>query len=96
MQDRHNAAMLWVAATLCFFGFLRMGEAVAPSARYDPAVHLSYTDACVNDKSSPEWMGVHFKASKTDPFRRGITMYIGATGKDLCPVAALLGYMVLR
>ena len=96
MPDRHNAAMLWAAATLCFFGFLRMGEAVVPAAGYDPAVHLSYTDAHVNDRSSPEWMGVRIKASKTDPFRRGITIYIGATGEDLCPVAALLGYMVLR
>ena len=96
MQDKHNAAMLWAASTLCFFGFLRMGEAVAPTAGYDPEVHLSYTDARVNDRSTPEWMEVRIRASKTDPFRRGITTYIGATGEGLCPVAALLGYMVLR
>ena len=31
MPDRHNAAMLWAVSTLCFFGFLRTGEAVAPA-----------------------------------------------------------------
>ena len=41
-------------------------------------------------------MEVRVKASKTDPFRKGVTVYLGATGGDLCPVAALIGYMVLR
>ena len=50
----------------------------------------------MNNRSSPEWMEVHIKASKTDPYRKGVTIYFGATGNDLCPVAALLGYMVLR
>ena len=94
--DKYNTAMLWVACTLCFFGFLRMGEAVVPASGYDPEVHLSFADARVNDRSSPEWMEVCIKASKTDPFRKGVTIYIGVTGGDLCPVAALLSYMVLR
>ena len=96
MPDRHNAAMLWAASTLCFFGFLRTGEAVSPTIGYDPQVHLSFGDARVNNRSSPEWMEVRIKESKTDPFRRGVTIYIGVTGGDLCPVAALLGYMVVR
>jgi len=36
------------------------------------------------------------KASKTDPFQRGVTIYIGRTGEGLCPVAAALDYMVQR
>ena len=54
MRDKHNAAMLWAASTLCFFGFLRMGEAVAPATGYDPEVHLSFGDARVNSRSSPQ------------------------------------------
>ena len=29
--SKRDAAMLWAAATMCFFGFLRSGEVVAPS-----------------------------------------------------------------
>ena len=59
-------------------------------------VHLSFGDARVNNRSSPEWMEVCIKAFKTDPFRKGVTIYIKVTGGDLCPVAALLGYMVVQ
>ena len=43
-----------------------------------------------------KWITVRIKASKTDPFRVGVTIYVGATGKWLCPVAAVLAYMVQR
>ena len=36
------------------------------------------------------------KQSKTDPFRRGIDLFMGRTGNDLCPVAALLAYLTDR
>ena len=41
-QSRRDAMMLWAAATMCFFGFLRVGEVVVPSdSAFDPTVHLS-------------------------------------------------------
>ena len=36
------------------------------------------------------------KASKTDPFWQGVILYLGATGCKLCPVVAVLEYMVAR
>ena len=33
---------------------------------------------------------VKIKVSKTDPFRKGVTIYLGRTGDDLCPVAAIV------
>ena len=33
------------------------------------------------------------KQSKTDPFRRGVDLFVGLTGTDLCPVAAILDYL---
>ena len=36
-----EAVMLWAAATMCFFGFLRVGEIVVPSDKdFDAAYHL--------------------------------------------------------
>ena len=36
-QSKRDAMMLWAAATMCFFGFLRVGEVVVPSdSAFDP------------------------------------------------------------
>ena len=87
--------MLWAAACMCFFGFLRMGEVVVPStAAYDPDMHLSEADVKANSRSKPSYIEVRIKASKTDVFRKGVTVYLGATGNDLCPVVAVLSYMM--
>lgn len=82
---------------LCFFGFLRMGEAVVPSdSGYDPTVHLNIQDVRVNSMSDPRWLEVQIKASKTDLMQVGVTIYLGSTGRWLCLVASLLAYMVQR
>lgn len=95
--DQTEATMLWAASCLCFFGFLRTGEAVVPSEKaYDPAVHLNYADAQIDNTTSPQWMEVRIKASKTDPFRKGVSIYLGTTKGVLCPVAAMTSYMVQR
>ena len=87
--------MLWVAATLCFFAFLRMGEAVVPSdPGFDARTHLAYGDIRVNSTSNPSWMEVHIKQSKCDQLSKGVTLTVGATHMDICPVAAMLGYLV--
>ena len=39
---------------------------------------------------------VRIKASKTDPFREGTDVYFRQTGQLLCPVSAVLAYMVRR
>ncbi len=89
--------MLWAAATLCFFGFLHAGEAVAPSdTGYDSHFHLSFGDVRVDSIQKPSWLAVDIKRSKTDQFGKGVTLSIGATGTDICPVAAMLGYLARR
>ena len=95
--DREKASMLWAAACMCFFGFLRSGEIVVPKDdEYDETVHLSYGDVKVDSTINPSYLEVRIKASKTDPFRKGVTVYLGRTDGDLCPVAAVLAYMVQR
>ncbi len=44
----------------------------------------------------PSFMRVTIKQSKTDPFRQGVNLFVGRTGTDLCPVAAVLDYLQYR
>lgn len=89
--------MLWAAATLCFFGFLRAGEITVPSDKgYDHTALLSFSDIAVDNMANPSIMQVHIKASKTDPFWKGVSIYVGRTGNDLCPIAAMLTYLSIR
>ena len=38
---------------------------------------------------------MRLKQSKTDPFRRGVSIYLGRTQTDLCPVVAILAYIAV-
>ena len=93
----HDASMLWAAAVMYFFGFLRAGEVVVPSdSSFDPNIHLTPADISVDSHSSPSYLAIRIKASKTDPFRQGVTIYLGRTNYRICPVAAVLSYLVKR
>ena len=93
----HKHAMLWAACCTCFFGFPRSGEATVPTqSSYDPDVHLSISDISLDSAVNPRALIVRVKASKTDPFRTGVDVYLGRTDRDPCPVSALLAYIALR
>ena len=92
-----NHIMLWAASTTCFFGFMRAGEITVPSqGAYDPSAHLSFNDIAVNDPTDPTLMEIRVKASKTDPFRNGVNLYVGRTNNELCPIAAMTAYLAIR
>ena len=56
--------MLWAAACMCFFGCLRVGEALAPEGvKFDGKAHLSWEDVQLEDASSPKWIRVRIKES---------------------------------
>ena len=63
---------------------------------FDPSIHLTPKDVKVSDLQDPRWLVVRIKASKMDPFRQGVSIYLGRTRNDFCPVSAVLGYMVQR
>ena len=89
--------MFWATVCTCFFGFLRSGEIVVPSdSDYDAGTHLSYGDVRLDNSVDPQFLEVCIKASKTDPFHKGVQIYLGRTGTDLCPVVAAVNYMVQR
>ena len=96
-EDQRDRKMLWAACCICFFAFLRVGELSVPSdSEYDPASHLSVSDIAVDNPREPSMVRIRIKQSKTDPFRKGINLFVGRTSSDLCPVAALMGYLQVR
>ena len=93
----HDQIMLWAAFTLAFFGFLKSGKICSPSDKaYHPSAHLSFTgDVAIDHPQNPSIMCVHLKTSKTDPFRKGVDIFLGRT-HDLCPISAMLAYLAVR
>ena len=81
----------------CFFGFLRSGEITVPTlAGYEAGTHLSMADVTVDVPALPQVIRLNIKASKTDPFRQGVSVYLGRTGNTLCPLVAMLSYLAAR
>ena len=87
--------MMWAACCLGYFAFLRAGEFTV-SEPFDPAVHLSVEDVAVDNHQNPTMISVHLKKSKTDQEMTGMTLYVGRTKQDICPVSAVLTYLVKR
>ena len=89
--------MLWAVASICFFGFFRAGELTTPAeGQYDPNTNLTFADIAVDVKKDPKMIQVHLKASKTDPFRAGVDVFIGRAGNDLCPIRVMIDYLSCR
>ena len=96
-EQEPDYIMLWAACCTAFFGFLRSGEFTVPTlSGFDPSTHLSFGDVAVDNPQQPSLIQLNLKASKTDPFRKGVQVVIGATGDDLCPVTAMLAYLAVR
>jgi len=72
--------MLWAASLTTFFSFCRSGEiTVEHESRYNPDIHLSFSDIAVDNAESPK---VNIKRSKTDQGAVGVHVIIGRTEDD--------------
>ena len=93
----YENVLLWAACCTGFFGFLRCAEFLTPDdTPFDPQVHLSLDDLAYRHTATPPHFEVQIKASKTDQFHQGTAIVLGATGVELCPVAALLDFLGKR
>ena len=89
-----NNKMLWAAICLAFFGFLRIGEFTS-NQRSHSSLQLSASDVqFIPSILSPTSVRVKIKCSKTDSFRKGVTLIIGESGSNICAVEALKHYIV--
>ena len=85
--------LFWCAICVGFFGFLRVSEFTVDIS-YNPSFHLSIEDISFLPLISAAV--VKIKQSKTDPFRIGASITLGATGTNICPVKALIAYLKRR
>jgi len=81
--------MLEAVFSLAFFGFLRCGEFTCTSV-FDQNYNPTMGDLQVVDKSC---LTLRLKSSKTDPFRRGVSIRLFKTGNNICPVTAIEYYL---
>ena len=90
----YETIMMWAVCCTAFFGFFRLGELLegSSSSCRGPTINEVATDS--HDK--PSMVMIHLRTSKTDQFSQGVDIYLGATGTNLCPVAALLAYVAVR
>ena len=92
---RQDKRMLKAALLLGFYGFLRVSEFTAPSQRrFNPRLHPTSANICLATDMS--YVDFYLKRSKTDQYAEGVTIRIGATCNELCPVAALSTYLAAR
>jgi len=88
---------LWAVCCTAFFGFFRLGELLLDAqATFDSSTHLAWGDIAVDNPTNPTMLRVHLKRSKTDQFGTGADIVLGRTDANLCPVAAVLGYIAIR
>ena len=95
---RQDDLMHSAVVTLAFYGFLRCGEFTVPSgAAYSPLRHLSMQDVVFYPSFyNPTYMTVHFKYSKTDPFRKGHVVTLHVTNTLTSPVRTMKQYLETR
>lgn len=84
---------MWAACCTGFFGFMRAGEFTATGGT-PPTLCLS--DVSVNSHSFPTMLRLFLRRTKTDPFGKGVEVFLGKSGVPLCPISALLKYLEVR
>jgi integrase len=82
-------ATLHAAFCLAFAGFLRAGEFTWESRDLDDADFANLFITRSSIKLFADRLELDIPASKTDPFRKGVTLRIAATGDAGCAIASL-------
>ena len=91
----HDRDMIRAATTVAFFGLLRVSEICPPSSsKFLASKHLTVGDVSIDVPG--RFASISLKESKSDPFRLGVVVRIGALSHRLCPVRALASFLVTR
>ena len=93
---QYDVSKLWAACCTAYFGFMRAGEFTCPSLQSFTPRMLCPADVSVDSHQVSTMVSIHLRHSKTDQFGNGVCIHLGRTGQAICPVAAILGYLVRR
>ena len=93
-MEQYDARMLWAAACVGSFGFMRSGEFTCRSSEEPPPILSSAV--AVDSHVTPTTVKIFLKKAKTDPFGNGVNIFLGRNDTLLCPVTAVLRYLAVR
>ena len=86
--------MFRAAVLLAFHGFLRCAEFTSGEhTAFDPQFDASRDSVDVTYTDGQPVLQFRVKRSKTDPFAKGMTIYIGRAALPYCPVTAMVEYL---
>ena len=93
----YDNTTFWSMCCTAFFDFLWVGKFIIPAGgSYDPSCHLSLRDVTVDNRANPRLLQLLLRQSKTDRFKQGVKVYMGATDRTVCPIQAVLSYLKQR
>ena len=93
-----DKTILWASMLLCFSDFFSQGRYICapPPGSFNDRDHLTFADVIVDNPANPQQLHILLKRLKTDQAGKGTLVGVGRTGDQLCPVAAILSWMVRR
>ena len=78
--------ILWEAALVRFFGSMQASKLMIDQTEgFNLSQYLGLNDVATDSQAHPTMMQITLKKSKTDPFRKEVTIILG---NKLCPVQA--------
>ncbi|OWA53761.1 hypothetical protein BV898_18183 [Hypsibius exemplaris] len=91
----YSKRLYWCAFCFAFFGFLRIGEFLAPSTRVVGQLDhtLLFRNVTIDNATS---VTIHLLHSKSDMTGSGQTIHLNATGRTVCPVRACIKFLRVR
>ena len=85
--------LIQCACIVAFFGFLRCGEFCVLNAKdFNSSTHLCMSDVTFHD----DYAVLKLKESKTDPFRKGVSIQLHKMNHQICPFVVLQKYISMR
>ena len=89
--DMYTNALMTAMILLAYFGFLRCGEFTVHN-KFAHDENLTLNDIVIND----DHLSVFLKQSKTDPFRKGVSLLVFKTNLSLCAYESIVKYKQIR